>query len=299
MPTIRCSGRAARAVGVPVVWFSLEPPARAGAHLAAGGRAALLADGALTLAEGSARTAVARVEEVPMTLGGAARHNVANALAAVARARCWACRSTRCAGRCSSSPGTRATTWAAPTCSSWPAYAHHRLRAQSARDGGAGGHGLGAAGPAPTRAHRPGGRPLGRGDPGARPERARACGPTGSCSRRWSAISAAGRSERFRACMADELARHGVPARRGADAGHRDRRRARRARHGLGRATCCSSPCTRIGRSVHGAGRAPAGLGLEARRPRSRSRPRAHAGTPPRRWLPTLPLASAPGSPLD
>lgn len=74
----------ATTLDVPVVWFSLEPPrVELVRHLAAGGRAALLVDGALTLAEGSARTTVARVEDIPMTLGGAARHNVANALAAV------------------------------------------------------------------------------------------------------------------------------------------------------------------------------------------------------------------------
>jgi UDP-N-acetylmuramyl tripeptide synthase len=42
--------------------------------------------GRLELADGATRTALARVDEVPMTVGGAARHNVANALAAAAAA---------------------------------------------------------------------------------------------------------------------------------------------------------------------------------------------------------------------
>ncbi len=37
------------------------------------------------------------------------------------------------------------------------------------------------------------------------------CGPTGSCSRRWSAISGAGRPGEIPGLMADELARLGVP----------------------------------------------------------------------------------------
>ena len=72
----------------PVVWFSLEPAQPEVAHLlAASGRVAVLDRGRLVLVEGSERTVLARVEEVPITLGGAARHNVANALAAAAAAR--------------------------------------------------------------------------------------------------------------------------------------------------------------------------------------------------------------------
>src|SRR5207249_4222934 len=51
-----------------------------------GGRAALCEDGQLVLAEGKARTPVVPVSEMPAALGGAARHNVANALAALAAA---------------------------------------------------------------------------------------------------------------------------------------------------------------------------------------------------------------------
>ncbi|MFY9820322.1 MAG: Mur ligase family protein [Thermoanaerobaculia bacterium] len=68
----------------PVTWFSLDAAnPRVLAHLAAGGHACLLEDGALVLARGSERVAVVRVEEIPVTLGGAARHNVANALGAI------------------------------------------------------------------------------------------------------------------------------------------------------------------------------------------------------------------------
>ena len=76
--------RAASTVPVPVIWFSLDAGrAVVAAHLRAGGRAAVADGDGLVLAEGSRRTVVARLDEVPMTLGGAARHNVANALAAI------------------------------------------------------------------------------------------------------------------------------------------------------------------------------------------------------------------------
>jgi cyanophycin synthetase len=79
----------------PVTWYSLEPrlePQRptpaAGldlaAHLAAGGDAVLLAGAELVLARGAGRRdVVAAVSEVPIAFGGAARYNLANALAAI------------------------------------------------------------------------------------------------------------------------------------------------------------------------------------------------------------------------
>jgi cyanophycin synthetase len=83
-PRLRARGER---LGSPVVWFTLEPDAAwLARHLQSGGRAAVYADRALILAEGSRRTTVARVEEVAIALGGAARHNVANAVAAVAAA---------------------------------------------------------------------------------------------------------------------------------------------------------------------------------------------------------------------
>ena len=68
----------------PVTWFSLDPANPwVWSHLAAGGDACFLQDGVLVLARGSQRTPVVRAEEIPLTLGGAARHNVANALGAL------------------------------------------------------------------------------------------------------------------------------------------------------------------------------------------------------------------------
>jgi UDP-N-acetylmuramyl tripeptide synthase len=72
----------------PVTWFGLDPGAAiVRSHLAAGGDACLLEDGALVVREGSRARVIARVDEVPVTQRGAARFNVANALAAVAAAR--------------------------------------------------------------------------------------------------------------------------------------------------------------------------------------------------------------------
>jgi cyanophycin synthetase len=80
-------GAAAR-VQAPVVWFSLEPDRAALAdHLRAGGAAAVCANGDLVLAVGDTRRVVATVSEIPIALAGAAPHNVANALAAMAAAR--------------------------------------------------------------------------------------------------------------------------------------------------------------------------------------------------------------------
>lgn len=76
--------RTASTVRVPVIWFSLDGGRpEVAEHLRAGGRAAVADGDRLVLAEGSRRTVVARLGEVPMTLGGAARHNVSNALAAI------------------------------------------------------------------------------------------------------------------------------------------------------------------------------------------------------------------------
>ena len=74
------------AVPVPVVWFSLGGAPAVARHLEAGGRAVLCEDGWLTLAVGNARSLVVRVDDIYVAAGGAARHNVANALAAAAAA---------------------------------------------------------------------------------------------------------------------------------------------------------------------------------------------------------------------
>ena len=71
----------------PILWVSLDaknPLVRRA--LDAGGEACFLAGGSLVLARGGERTEVAAVDRVPITFGGAARHNVANALAAIAMA---------------------------------------------------------------------------------------------------------------------------------------------------------------------------------------------------------------------
>jgi UDP-N-acetylmuramyl tripeptide synthase len=80
---VRWAGR----VDAEIAWFSLDPsapPLRA--HLARGGAAAVLDGGRLMRIEGSTATTLATVDAMPFALGGAARHNVANALAAVAAA---------------------------------------------------------------------------------------------------------------------------------------------------------------------------------------------------------------------
>ena len=75
---------AAGRLALPITWFSLDAAnPTVLAHLTAGGDACYQEDGALVLARGKDRTAVIRVEEIPVTLGGAARHNVANALGAL------------------------------------------------------------------------------------------------------------------------------------------------------------------------------------------------------------------------
>ncbi|MCA8978560.1 MAG: Mur ligase [Planctomycetes bacterium] len=68
-----------------VVWFTLEPDSLVLAHhVARGGRAAWLENGALWMCHGTQRERLIGVDEVPITIGGAARYNVANALAAAA-----------------------------------------------------------------------------------------------------------------------------------------------------------------------------------------------------------------------
>jgi UDP-N-acetylmuramyl tripeptide synthase len=56
------------------------------AHLRHGGRAVVAENGAIVSAAGDRRTALLGVAEVPVTFGGAARHNVENALGAAAAA---------------------------------------------------------------------------------------------------------------------------------------------------------------------------------------------------------------------
>jgi UDP-N-acetylmuramyl tripeptide synthase len=74
-------------VQAPIAWFTLDPANPVvRTHLAAGGAACLVERDAFVLARGAAREVVAPVAALPITFGGAARHNVANALAAIAAA---------------------------------------------------------------------------------------------------------------------------------------------------------------------------------------------------------------------
>jgi UDP-N-acetylmuramyl tripeptide synthase len=79
--------RGATGVSAPVVWFALDsgnPVVRA--HRSAGGEACVVEGGSFVLARGTAHEPVAPVASLPITFGGGARHNVANALAAIAAA---------------------------------------------------------------------------------------------------------------------------------------------------------------------------------------------------------------------
>ncbi len=79
----------ARGLRARVAWFSVArtPPPRVRRALAAGGRAYVLRDGALAELEDDRVRPIASVADVPITFGGFARHNVANALAAAGAAR--------------------------------------------------------------------------------------------------------------------------------------------------------------------------------------------------------------------
>ena len=68
-----------------LVWFSLDPDnSVVRAHIEAGGRAFLLDGDELLKVEDGRRELLCRSNEIPIALGGAARHNVANALSAAA-----------------------------------------------------------------------------------------------------------------------------------------------------------------------------------------------------------------------
>ncbi len=71
----------------PLTWFTLDPrnPLVID-HLGQGGDACVLDDGLLCLCAGSTREVVVPARELPLTLGGAARHQTANALAALGAA---------------------------------------------------------------------------------------------------------------------------------------------------------------------------------------------------------------------
>jgi cyanophycin synthetase len=85
-PFVAAVGRGVRA---HVAFFSVKTSRSATVrrHLQRGGRAYLVEDGDLVEVEGDRSTRIAAVADVPIALGGLARHNVANALAAAAGAR--------------------------------------------------------------------------------------------------------------------------------------------------------------------------------------------------------------------
>ena len=81
----------ARRVRANVAFFSIDPGGhgspRVRRHVAAGGRAYVVRDGWLTELTGTHATRIVEVIRVPITIGGLARHNVANVLAAAGGAR--------------------------------------------------------------------------------------------------------------------------------------------------------------------------------------------------------------------
>jgi cyanophycin synthetase len=72
-----------------LIWFSLDAHAEVvRAHMARGDTAFVLEGNEMSIVHDGRRELICRDDEVPITLGGAARHNVANALAAAALAWC-------------------------------------------------------------------------------------------------------------------------------------------------------------------------------------------------------------------
>ena len=81
------SSAVARRVRARVAWFTMAAGAVVRPGAGRGGRTYTVEDGDLVERELGVRRRLAAVSEVPVTLGGLARHNVANALAAAAGAR--------------------------------------------------------------------------------------------------------------------------------------------------------------------------------------------------------------------
>ena len=72
-----------------IVWFSLDLENKVvRAHANAGGTAFVLDDDELQIIDGDANEVICRDSDIPITLGGAARHNVANSLSAAALTWC-------------------------------------------------------------------------------------------------------------------------------------------------------------------------------------------------------------------
>ena len=72
-----------------LIWFSLDPANDTVTdHIASGGTAFVLDGDQLLKVENTERELICRASEIPLALGGAARHNVANALSAAALTWC-------------------------------------------------------------------------------------------------------------------------------------------------------------------------------------------------------------------
>jgi len=73
----------------PIVWFTLDPANPVvRAHIEQGGEAGLVEDGEIVLVRQQRRYPITPLVDVPITLRGIARHNVANALGVAALAAC-------------------------------------------------------------------------------------------------------------------------------------------------------------------------------------------------------------------
>jgi UDP-N-acetylmuramyl tripeptide synthase len=74
-----------RDIRARIIWFSLDPASSVLAgHRESGGTAVVAEAGTIVLVEGRRRSRLVPLAEVPITFGGTATHNVANALAATA-----------------------------------------------------------------------------------------------------------------------------------------------------------------------------------------------------------------------
>ena len=77
--------KGSRTVRSPIVWFSASSASPVVvSHLRGGGVAVVLEENVIEIREGNRRTRVESVPNIPITIDGKARHNVANALGAVA-----------------------------------------------------------------------------------------------------------------------------------------------------------------------------------------------------------------------
>jgi cyanophycin synthetase len=75
----------AQRLTMPVIWFSLDPEnSTLQRSTAAGGSVLTVVNDTISRIDGETRTALCAVNDVPITLQGSAKHNIANALAAVA-----------------------------------------------------------------------------------------------------------------------------------------------------------------------------------------------------------------------